>query len=109
MLSFKIINFFFIKSFFFKHILNELYFFLLYLNDFFTYSLIALPNRIKKFTVVKSPFVSKLSREQFEIRSYKVILSLANINYTFLGSSMVLISSFFKNSYISYRLKVKCY
>jgi small subunit ribosomal protein S10 len=32
---------------------------------------VPLPTEIKKFTVNKSPFVDKDSREQFEIRTHK--------------------------------------
>lgn len=58
-----------------------------------------LPVSIKKFSVVKSPFVSKLSKEQFEVRVHKVLViftlnnffffnyfcdkSLINYNYTY--------------------------
>jgi ribosomal protein S10 len=33
-----------------------------------------LPKRVKKFSVVRSPTMSKLSKEQFEIKFYKVCL-----------------------------------
>jgi len=39
-------------------------------------SLIRLPTRIKKITLIKSPHVYKKSREQFEIRRHNRILSL---------------------------------
>lgn len=37
---------------------------------------IPLPTRISKYTVLKSPFVDKKSREQFEIRIYKRLLDI---------------------------------
>jgi len=37
---------------------------------------IPLPTRIKKFTVNKSPFIDKKSREQFEIRTHNRLLDI---------------------------------
>ena len=37
---------------------------------------IPLPTGITKYTVLKSPFVDKKSREQFEIRSHKRLLDI---------------------------------
>ena len=37
---------------------------------------IPLPTRIKKFTVNKSPFIDKKSREQLEIRTHKRLLDI---------------------------------
>lgn len=37
---------------------------------------IALPTRIEKFTVLKSPHVNKKSREQFERRTHKRLLDI---------------------------------
>ncbi len=37
---------------------------------------IPLPNQIKKYTVNRSPFVNKKSREQFEIRTHKRLLDI---------------------------------
>jgi small subunit ribosomal protein S10 len=39
---------------------------------------IPLPTKISKYTVLKSPFVDKKSREQFEIRIYKRLLDIVN-------------------------------
>jgi len=39
---------------------------------------IPLPTKISKYTVLKSPFVDKKSREQFEIRIYKRLLDIIN-------------------------------
>ena len=39
---------------------------------------IPLPNSITKYTVNKSPFVNKKSREQFEIRTHKRLLDIAS-------------------------------
>jgi len=39
---------------------------------------IPLPRRIEKFTVLRSPHVDKKSREQFEIRTHKRLLDIAN-------------------------------
>jgi len=64
-----------------------------------------LPIRVKKFTVVRSPFVSKLSREQFEIRTYKSIVSVRFNNSIFIKQQKSLILDFFRNSYVFFRLK----
>ncbi len=37
---------------------------------------IPLPTHIKKFTVIRSPFVHKDGREQFEIRTHKRIIDI---------------------------------
>ncbi len=37
---------------------------------------IPLPTRIRKYTVLKSPFVDKKSREQFETRTHKRLIDI---------------------------------
>ena len=37
---------------------------------------IPLPTRIEKFTVLRSPFIDKDSREQFEIRTHKRLIDI---------------------------------
>lgn len=37
---------------------------------------IPLPTKINKYTVLKSPFVNKKSREQFEMRTHKRLLDI---------------------------------
>ena len=37
---------------------------------------IPLPTRINKFTVLRSPFVNKKSREQFEMRTHKRLIDI---------------------------------
>ena len=37
---------------------------------------IPLPTHIQKFTVIRSPFIDKDSREQFEIRTHKRLLDI---------------------------------
>ena len=39
---------------------------------------IPLPTHIKKFTVIRSPFIEKDSREQFEIRTHKRLIDILN-------------------------------
>ena len=39
---------------------------------------IPLPTRIEKFTVLRSPFIDKKSREQFEIRTHKRLLDIVD-------------------------------
>jgi small subunit ribosomal protein S10 len=38
---------------------------------------IPLPTRIEKYTVLRSPFIDKKSREQFEIRTHKRIIDIS--------------------------------
>jgi len=51
---------------------------------------IPLPTKISKYTVIKSPFVNKKSREQFEIRIYKRLLDIVNPTQNTLESLMKL-------------------
>ncbi|MCL4465632.1 MAG: 30S ribosomal protein S10 [Chloroflexi bacterium] len=37
---------------------------------------VPLPTRIERFTVVRSPFIDKDSREQFEIRTHKRLIDI---------------------------------
>ncbi len=37
---------------------------------------VPLPTRIEKFTVMRSPFIDKDSREQFEIRTHKRLIDI---------------------------------
>ena len=37
---------------------------------------VPLPTRIEKFTVIRSPFIDKDSREQFEIRTHKRLIDI---------------------------------
>ena len=41
---------------------------------------IPLPNKIERFTVLRSPHVNKKSREQFEIRTHKRIIDISDSN-----------------------------
>jgi ribosomal protein S10 len=50
---------------------------------FKTKKILFLPSKIKKFSVVKSPFVSKLDKEQFEIKIHKVLI-ICYLNNIFL-------------------------
>jgi ribosomal protein S10 len=50
---------------------------------FKTKKILFLPSKIKKFSVVRSPFVSKLDKEQFEIKIHKVLL-ICYLNNMFL-------------------------
>lgn len=103
MLVYKYFNYFYIKGFIFKQVLNEIFCFFVELKYCFSqYKLIAMPYKIKKFTVVKSPFVSKLSREQFEIRVYKVLLILESKDILIFNSKKVIrLQNCFKNCYVT--------
>jgi len=39
---------------------------------------VPLPTRTNKFTVLRSPFVNKKSREQFEMRNHKRLIDIIN-------------------------------
>ena len=39
---------------------------------------VPLPTKIEKFTVIRSPFIDKDSREQFEIRTHKRLIEIYN-------------------------------
>jgi len=39
---------------------------------------VPLPTRIQKFCVIRSPFIDKDSREQFEIRTHKRLIDILN-------------------------------
>ncbi|OPZ17168.1 MAG: 30S ribosomal protein S10 [candidate division BRC1 bacterium ADurb.BinA364] len=39
---------------------------------------VPLPTRVNKFTVLRSPFVNKKSREQFEMRNHKRLIDIIN-------------------------------
>ena len=39
---------------------------------------IPLPTHIRKFTVIRGPFIDKDSREQFEIRTHKRLIDILN-------------------------------
>jgi len=40
---------------------------------------VPLPTRIKKFSVIRSPFIDKDSQEQFEIRTHKRIIDIVEL------------------------------
>jgi ribosomal protein S10 len=67
-----------IKSFLHYYLKRDLKKFLFFLKknkfNLLYNKIIYLPISIKKFSVVRSPFVSKLSKEQFEIRIYKILV-----------------------------------
>jgi hypothetical protein len=103
-----------LQSFLFRYLFKDIKILFLYLiknvnklgiknSNFF------LPKKIKKFSVVRSPTMSKLSKEQFEFRFYKVYLifnlesylDLIGLKNSFLrlnfNYSYVRFSCFFKN------------
>ncbi len=41
---------------------------------------IPLPTRIERYTVLRSPFIDKKSREQFEMRTHKRIIDIHDAN-----------------------------
>jgi len=51
---------------------------------------IPLPTKINKYTVLRSPFVDKKSREQFEIRTHKRLLDILEPNKQTLDALMKL-------------------
>jgi ribosomal protein S10 len=69
-----------IRSFFNYYLKRDLKVIFLFLKinnlTFFKRRVIYLPSSLKKFSVVRSPFVSKLSKEQFEIKVYRILIIL---------------------------------
>jgi small subunit ribosomal protein S10 len=51
---------------------------------------IPLPTRINKFTVLRSPFVNKKSREQFEMRTHKRLIDIIEPSSEVMDSLMKL-------------------
>ena len=51
---------------------------------------IPLPTRINKYTVLKSPFVNKKSREQFEMRTHKRLIDILDPTSKVMDSLMKL-------------------
>ncbi|MBL8763246.1 MAG: 30S ribosomal protein S10 [Phycisphaerae bacterium] len=41
---------------------------------------IPLPTRVERYTVLRSPFIDKKSREQFEIRTHKRVIEILEAN-----------------------------
>jgi ribosomal protein S10 len=68
----------YIKSFYYNYIIRDIKALFIFLKqnkiNFLTKKILFLPSNIKKFSVVKSPFVSKLDKEQFEIQIHKVLI-----------------------------------
>ena len=42
---------------------------------------VPLPTRIEKYSVLRSPFIDKKSREQFEIRTHKRVIDITDWNH----------------------------
>lgn len=51
---------------------------------------VPLPTRINKYTVLKSPFVNKKSREQFEMRTHKRLIDIIDPNTKVMDALMKL-------------------
>ena len=51
---------------------------------------IPLPTRINKYTVLKSPFVNKKAREQFEMRTHKRLIDIINPSSEVMDALMLL-------------------
>ncbi len=66
-----------------------------------------LPTQMKKLTVLSSPHVHKKSREQFEMRTHQVILSIQDLKYDAktLGRMLELIQTF-KLIGVQFKLKM---
>ena len=51
---------------------------------------VPLPTRIERYTVLRSPFIDKKSREQFEIRTHKRLIDILEPNQQTVDSLMKL-------------------
>jgi ribosomal protein S10 len=97
---------YYLKSFFFKHLfkdIKQLHLNIVRCNFFFgeLSSTTYLPRRIKKFSIVRSPTMSKLSKEQFEVVIHKVCIMY---NYKRISVNQVVNNFFYsfslKHSYL---------
>jgi small subunit ribosomal protein S10 len=74
------------------------------IND---YSIVSLPIKNQRFTVLRSPHVDKKSREHFEMRSYSKLLKVSfNFNNNFDKQKAKLLINFIKNSASGLSLKI---
>jgi small subunit ribosomal protein S10 len=78
----------FLKSFNndFIKLASEQLLFVLKKNDCKVSGIVALPVRIKRFCVLRSPHVDKDSREHFELRLYKRFLDIETVSPSILDS-----------------------
>jgi hypothetical protein len=99
----------YIYSFFFKYLFKDIKFLFLQLLKNKDLILednvnIFLPKKIKKFSVVRSPTMSKLSKEQFEFRFFKGYLVFNfSQDLTFFIFKNKLLDITIKNSYLKYK------
>lgn len=71
------------------------------------YSIVSLPIKNQRFTVLRSPHVDKKSREQFEMRSYSKLLKVTfNFDNDFDKQKAKLLINFIKNSSSGLSLKI---
>ena len=59
------------KSYEYQYIENSFRQIQEYIPQFWQYKSFFLPNKITKFTILRSPHIDKKSREQFQLKSYK--------------------------------------
>jgi small subunit ribosomal protein S10 len=72
-----------------------------------TTGFVSLPTKMERFTVLRSPHVDKKSREQFEIKTYrKIITTTFNFNNPFDKQKAKLLINFIKNSSTGLSLKI---
>ncbi len=73
-------------------------------------SIFNVPSTKKKYTVERSPHIDKKSREQFEIKKYKTILTLKiNNNITLQLISFILKNSIYPGIQISFSTEFRSY
>ena len=51
---------------------------------------VPLPTRIKRFSVIRSPFIDKISQEQFEIRTHKRLIDIIETSSKTIDSLTIL-------------------
>lgn len=98
----------FVQSFFFGYLFKDIKLIFLKLlknkdvEEFINTNLF-LPKKVKKFSVVRSPTTSKLSKEQFEFRFFKVCLIFNFVNYIdFLIFKNLILSLVLRYSYFKF-------
>jgi ribosomal protein S10 len=98
-----------IKSFLSAYLLKDIKFIFLNIGRNYCKRIINinifLPTKIKKFSVVRSPTTSKLSKEQFEFRFFKSCLGFTCKHYLdFLWLKQVILSIHVSRSYLNFQL-----
>ena len=68
---------------------------------------IHLPNKVRRFTVLRSPHINKTAREQFELRIYhKLLVAVFDLNSEYDKKKSKILINFIKNTCSGFQLKI---